>query len=81
MISNWDFSPNAGTQWHDYEVRLSGQNLTFLYDDSVLGSTTLTGGDVPQGRIGAGSGYDATHLLYDDFVVRKCVDPEPTVTS
>jgi hypothetical protein len=79
-VETWGITPSAGTAWHDLEVRMRGQSMTFLYDGEVLGSHNFTSGASANGRFGLCAGYEATRVLWDDVVVRRYVSPEPVVT-
>jgi hypothetical protein len=80
MLDSWSISA-AGTAWHDYQIRVRGQNAAYFYDGAQVGTDTLPAGQMTQGRIGVCAGYPATRALWDDFVVRKYVSPEPTVAA
>ena len=69
-----------GTTWHRYQLRLLGQEVSFFFDQELVGSRTLTAGQMTAGRMGLCAGYSPTRALWDDIVVRRYVSPEPTVT-
>jgi hypothetical protein len=77
-ISSWSVS-SVGTAWHTYEIRLAGRTAVFFLDDVEQYSWTNTGG-MTQGRIGVCAGYVAAEARFDDIIVRRYVEPEPTVS-
>jgi hypothetical protein len=76
----WTLSPPAGTSWHVIEVRTTGQKATLHWDGVQKGIYNIAANQMQQGRIGLCSGYPASQAYWDDVVVRRYVDPEPSVT-
>ncbi len=79
-VAQWPLASPAGTGWHSIEVRQLAKSASFRFDGTAVGSYTNPGTNMAHGRVGLGVGFGATHVHWDDVVVRRYVSPEPTVT-
>ena len=61
-------------------MRQLAKSASFRFDGTAVGSYTNPGTNMAHGRVGLGVGFGATHVHWDDVVVRRYVSPEPTVT-
>jgi hypothetical protein len=67
----------GAAEWHAVRVAWTQDVVRLYHDDSLIGMIPASG-VAATGRVGLFSTY-GTHLYADDMVVRRFVDPEPTV--
>jgi hypothetical protein len=76
---SWNISA-AGTAWHVLRMNLLGSTAELYFDGVKKTTYTISGGSMQKGRIGLCAGYPSCEATWDDVVVRKLVEPEPTVS-
>jgi hypothetical protein len=75
----WGDAPIAASQWNRVANAWTGDTVRLFYGDELIGSADASAAE-PSGRVGIFSTY-GTQIWADEVIVRRYVDPEPTVTA